>query len=73
MIWYLYVPHDGRRVANSDAQKEMMGELSRNGIDDVVRKVAADAIWKSERGFSAAVLVSGWLLKVRVPLPSPYP
>jgi len=59
--WYLYVPHDGRRVANSEAQKQMLSEG--NFGDDESRKAAAQAIWKSERGFAAAVLVGGWLLK----------
>lgn len=67
VVWYVYVPHDGRRVANSDAQKEMMGlggELL-SSTSESVRKAAAEAIWKSERGFAAAVLVGGWLIKVR--------
>lgn len=64
--WYLYVPHDGRRVANSEAQKQMLSEG--NFGDDESRKAAAQAIWKSERGFAAAVLVGGWLLKVGVTL-----
>ncbi|GAA5902039.1 hypothetical protein JCM5296_007561 [Sporobolomyces johnsonii] len=64
VIWYVYVPHDGRRVANSDAQKAMMGANTGTGLDDQTRIDAAASVWKGERGFSAAVLVIGWLLKV---------
>ncbi|SCZ87841.1 BZ3500_MvSof-1268-A1-R1_Chr2-3g05309 [Microbotryum saponariae] len=67
VVWYIYVPHDGRRVANSDAQKEMMSEGSASSatfLDDAARKAAAQAVWKGERGFSAAVLMVGWLLKI---------
>ncbi|GAA5933259.1 Kei1p [Sporobolomyces koalae] len=63
-IWYLYTPHDGRRIANSDAQKAMMGSNTGTGLDDAARVEAAMGVWKSERGFSGAVLVIGWLLKV---------
>ncbi|KAM0748757.1 DUF1753-domain-containing protein [Meredithblackwellia eburnea MCA 4105] len=64
VIWYIYVPHDGERVANSEAQKEMMGGGSAAKLDPEARKAAALALWQSERGFSAAVIVGGWLLKV---------
>lgn len=40
------------------------GELLSSSSESV-RKAAAEAIWKSERGFAAAVLVGGWLIKVR--------
>ncbi|GAA5822316.1 hypothetical protein JCM3770_001568 [Rhodotorula araucariae] len=65
VVWYLFVPHDGRRVANSDAQKAMMGG-SQTGVemDEAARTAAAMGVWKSERGFSAAVLAVGWLLKI---------
>ncbi|GAA5987497.1 hypothetical protein JCM10908_001978 [Rhodotorula pacifica] len=65
VVWYVYVPHDGKRIANSEAQKAMMGG-SQTGIimDDAARTAAAMGVWQSERGFSAAVLVIGWLLKV---------
>ncbi|GAA5839514.1 hypothetical protein JCM9279_005965 [Rhodotorula babjevae] len=65
VVWYLFVPHDGRRVANSDAQKAMMGG-SQSGVemDETERTQAAMGVWTSERGFSGAVLVVGWLLKI---------
>lgn len=66
VAWYVYEPHDGRRVANSDAQREMMEEAGKV-VDEVARKAAAQAIWKSERGFAAAVIVLGWMVKVGSP------
>ncbi|GAA5905708.1 hypothetical protein JCM8208_000871 [Rhodotorula glutinis] len=65
VVWYLFVPHDGRRVANSDAQKAMMGG-SQSGVemDETERTQAAMGVWTSERGFSGAVLLIGWLLKI---------
>ncbi|GAA5827341.1 hypothetical protein JCM11251_003773 [Rhodosporidiobolus azoricus] len=65
VVWYAWVPHDGRRVANSDAQKAMMGgSQTGGGMDDAARVEAARTVWEGERGFSATVLVVGWLLKV---------
>ncbi|GAA6006845.1 Kei1p [Rhodotorula paludigena] len=65
VVWYMFVPHDGRRVANSDAQKAMMGgSQSGDGMDEAARTAAAMGVWKSERGFSATVLAIGWLLKI---------
>ncbi|GAA5982465.1 hypothetical protein JCM11641_006124 [Rhodosporidiobolus odoratus] len=65
VVWYAWVPHDGRRVANSDAQKAMMGgSQTVGGMGDEERVRAAGEVWLGERGFSAAVLVVGWLLKV---------
>ncbi|GAA5889507.1 hypothetical protein JCM6882_007053 [Rhodosporidiobolus microsporus] len=65
VVWYAWVPHDGRRVANSDAQKAMMGgSQTGGGMDDASRLEAARQVWEGERGFSATVLVIGWLLKV---------
>ncbi|KAK4047406.1 hypothetical protein OIV83_005453 [Microbotryomycetes sp. JL201] len=66
VVWYVYVPHDGRRVANSDAQKQMMGDIDGTmmGLNDEERAAAAQAVWKSERGFAAAVLLAGWFIKI---------
>ncbi|ORY41827.1 Inositolphosphorylceramide synthase subunit Kei1-domain-containing protein [Leucosporidium creatinivorum] len=66
VMWYVHTPHDGRRVANSDAQKEMMGSIdgTMGGLTDEQRALAAQGVWKSERGFSAAVLILGWFIKI---------
>jgi len=65
--WYKYTPHDGRRVANSDAQKDILGDHDGIGAgdSDAMRKEKAQAVWKDERAFAAAVLLVGWLIKVR--------
>lgn len=68
VMWYVHTPHDGRRVANSEAQKAMMGHIdpTMGGLTDEERVIAAQGVWKSERGFSAAVLILGWFIKVRL-------
>ncbi|CAD6573823.1 MAG: hypothetical protein CYPHOPRED_005217 [Cyphobasidiales sp. Tagirdzhanova-0007] len=75
--WYVYFPHDGRHPANSAARKELLEGHNRaaTGIQDsarlgdtgesqsdIARK--ALAVWQDERGFSTAVLVLGWLIKI---------
>lgn len=40
-----------------------MGEAVKS-MDDAARKLAAEEIWQSERGFAAAVLIFGWCVKV---------
>lgn len=40
-----------------------VGEGGR-GMDEISRKIAAERIWMDERGFAAAVLLGGWLIKV---------
>merc|ERR1712093_277346 len=74
--WYVYNPHDGRRVANSEAQQAIVDGLKAAsgvmGIDlsetaddtDAERAAKAHAIWDEERGFSTFVLVAGWLIKI---------
>lgn len=64
VIWWVLTPHDGRRIANSEAQKAMQG-VGAGPYDPNERKALAEGVWSSERGFAAAVLVLGWFLKVR--------
>lgn len=61
--WWVYNPHDGKRIANSDAQKDMMGTGGPTMTDEE-RKQAAQLIWNQEKGLAATVLIVGWLLKV---------
>jgi len=67
-IWWYHTPHDGRRIANSDAQKEMMtGPIGGGGVefaDTAERVAAAERVWLGERGFAAVVLIFGWLVKI---------
>ncbi|KAL6307229.1 Inositolphosphorylceramide synthase subunit Kei1-domain-containing protein, partial [Sparassis latifolia] len=67
VLWWVYTPHDGRRQANSDAQREMMNSGapvggSRN-MTELERVDAAMAIWDEEKGRATAVIVLGWLAK----------
>lgn len=65
VVWWIYTPHDGRRVANSDAQEEMMKAGSGHNMTDEERTAAAMTIWKKEKGTAAAVIIVGWCIKVR--------
>jgi len=61
--WWYYNPHDGKRVANSAAQKEMMG-TDGPVMTDEERTTAAQLIWNKEKGTAAMVLFIGWALKL---------
>jgi len=61
--WYYKNPHDGRREAHGDAQKNMMNPDAPR-LSPEMRKQAAQAIWKEERGFATAILVLVWLTKL---------
>lgn len=72
IVWWVYTPHDGRRVANSDAQRNMMDGASGHEGHNMTaeeRAQAALGIWNKEKGFAAAVLITGWLIKVGSYLP----
>lgn len=69
VTWYVYTPHDGRRIANSDAQKAILeAGLASNGgsnpVDEHERARMALQVWNDEKGFSTTVLILGWLIKV---------
>lgn len=71
VTWYSYTPHDGRRIANSAAQKEILeaGLAASAGgaaghVDDAERGRMALQVWNDEKGFSTTVLILGWLIKV---------
>ncbi|KAH9453645.1 hypothetical protein MJO28_013013 [Puccinia striiformis f. sp. tritici] len=61
--WYYKNPHDGRREAHGDAQKNMMNPNAPR-LSPELRKEAAQAIWKEERGFASAILGLVWLTKL---------
>jgi len=66
IVWWLWTPHDGRRQANSAAQKAMMehGNISSQSLSDEERKVAAMTIWNHEKGLAAAVIIVSWMFKI---------
>lgn len=65
--WY-EIPHDGRRVANSKAQEDLIrlavsrGEVSDKMPEDIAE--IARGLWEKEQGFAMMVLFASWLIKV---------
>ncbi|RDB23450.1 Inositol phoshorylceramide synthase regulatory subunit kei1 [Hypsizygus marmoreus] len=66
VIWWVYTPHDGRRTANSAAQKDMMegGNSTNSTLTPAQREAAAMAIWNHEKGTAAAIIIISWLFKI---------
>ena len=67
VVWWLYSPHDGRRVSNSAAQdqiiKNYLGETEK--VSEEERARLALELWQGEKGFAIAIIFLGWLIKVR--------
>jgi len=69
VVWWVYTPHDGKRVANSKAQLDLIRwsnvtASAYASMTDVERTEAALRIWNKEKGFAAAVLVAAWLVRI---------
>lgn len=68
VVWWLYNPHDGRRVSNSAAQdqiiKNYLGETEK--VSEEERTRLALQLWRREKGVAIAIIVLGWLIKVSV-------
>ncbi|KAG9223812.1 hypothetical protein CCMSSC00406_0004847 [Pleurotus cornucopiae] len=64
VAWWIYTPHDGRRIANSEAQKKMMEGGPTNNMTDAERATAAMTIWTHEKGTAATVIIISWLVKI---------
>jgi len=66
IVWWLWTPHDGRRQANSAAQKAMMdhGNSTAPHLTAKERKEAAMAIWNQEKGLAATVIIFSWIFKI---------
>jgi len=67
VVWWLYSPHDGRRVSNSVAQDNIienyLGETEK--VSEEERARLALKLWRKEKGVAIAIIVLGWLIKVR--------
>ncbi|KAH9822452.1 Inositolphosphorylceramide synthase subunit Kei1-domain-containing protein [Melampsora americana] len=63
LSWYFDNPHDGRRIAHGDAQKNMMNPDAPE-LSPELRKQVAQDIWKEERHLATIILVSLWILKL---------
>ncbi|KAJ9112806.1 hypothetical protein QFC20_002134 [Naganishia adeliensis] len=65
--WY-EVPHDGRRVVNSQAQEDLIrlavsrGEVSDKMPDNIAE--IARGLWEKEEGTARVVLFLSWLIKI---------
>ncbi|CDZ98837.1 Protein of unknown function DUF1753, Golgi [Phaffia rhodozyma] len=70
IVWWLYIPHDGRRVSNSPAQAAMIalaksrGELLGEDLSDEERVRIAESLWDHEKIFAVFVLIACWALKI---------
>jgi hypothetical protein len=66
VVWWLYSPHDGRRVSNSAAQDNIienyLGETEK--VSEEERARLALQLWRKEKGVAIAIIVLGWLIKV---------
>ncbi|KAG8812691.1 hypothetical protein FRC17_001894, partial [Serendipita sp. 399] len=70
--WWIFTPHDGKRVTNSPAQIELATGGAAVGhhpaaTTDAQRAASALQLWNQEKALAATVIILGWLLK----LPSP--
>jgi len=65
VVWWLYSPHDGRRVSNSAAQDNIienyLGETEK--VSEEERARLALQLWGREKGVAIAIIVLGWLIK----------
>ncbi|KAH9840119.1 Inositolphosphorylceramide synthase subunit Kei1-domain-containing protein, partial [Rhodofomes roseus] len=66
VIWWVYTPHDGRRMANSPSQEEIAKSgpaMGSHNMTEAERQQAAITLWHEEKGIATAVIVLGWLVK----------
>ena len=77
LAWFLFNPHDGQKPPLNEYQEGLMGliesiesqyETNKNihhvPLTGQARIDAAQRVWKGERGFSAFVLIFGWMIKI---------
>jgi hypothetical protein len=66
VVWWLYSPHDGRRVSSSAAQDNIienyLGETEQ--VSEEERTRLALQLWRKEKGVAITIIVLGWLIKV---------
>jgi len=66
--YWLYTDHNGERVINSEAQRQLI-EVASDILDipelstDERHRIAQD-LWNTEKGHAAAVIIIGWVLKI---------
>ncbi|KAG9309461.1 Inositolphosphorylceramide synthase subunit Kei1-domain-containing protein [Chiua virens] len=65
VVWWVYTPHDGRRVTNSPAQEAIrVGAGVNHTMSEVQLAAEANILWNEEKGVAAVVIVLSWLAKV---------
>ncbi|KIK93699.1 hypothetical protein PAXRUDRAFT_828712 [Paxillus rubicundulus Ve08.2h10] len=65
IVWWVYIPHDGQRPANSAAQEAIrQGARVNHTITDAQLAAAADILWHEEKGAAGMVIVVSWLSKI---------
>lgn len=66
VVWWVYTPHDGQRVANSAAQEAIrLGAGVNHTMTEAQLVVAANILWDEEKGVAAMVIILSWFAKVR--------
>jgi len=65
--WWRYTPHDGRRNANSPAQQALIDAYigQHQSMSEAERAAAAERVWRAEKTQALAIIILGWLIKVR--------
>ena len=66
VLWWFYTPHDGTVQLHSDAQKAVQESGPGHNMTADERVEAAMTIWNAEKGFAAAMIIMGWIVKVRI-------
>jgi len=65
IVWWVYIPHDGQRPANSAAQEAIrQGAGVNHTMTDAQRAAAADILWHEEKGAAGMVIIVSWLSKL---------
>ena len=68
VVWWVHTPHDGRQEVMSQAQQgiiDLAGGSAARNMSAQERAQAATRLWDDEKGTASAVIVVGWLIKVR--------
>jgi hypothetical protein len=63
--WWIYTEHDGKQMAHSKAQEEIIKTAVGISVyTEEQRTRMAKELWEKENGFAALIIVVGWLLKL---------
>ncbi|KAJ3801280.1 Inositolphosphorylceramide synthase subunit Kei1-domain-containing protein [Lentinula aff. detonsa] len=69
VVWWFQTPHDGRRLANSPAQMQIIDAApGYHNMTDAQRALAAEQVWNHEKGTALAVIIVSWLSKIYLAL-----